>query len=249
MGISWQEVPSDTIKVSTKGAIEIVEPVPESLTLDKPDEAVRLYVIFMESDTATLEQQVEALAKTVDMSVRLYDHSGHAAVIQTTAKYIPIIENTSEVAEVRREYEAELTGSKTTDSVSIATDIPEQTVSNLFPTDVDTDKSTFSESAEAGAVNETDAAVPTEASEEADTESEETTVITQTVQIAENDSENDAQDINPKVNEQTTQLTQTAEVIATPAPIKKGSAGTTITFAVLGCIIIFVAAFLIIRRR
>lgn len=150
MGYSWQEVPSDTIRVATGGAIQLVEPVKEPVVM--PEQTVRLYVVFTKSENATLEQQVEALAETVEMSVRLYDRTGNAAVIQTTARFIPVIAKTPGVSEVRQETEAELTGSVNPESERTTEDNPEQTVSKQ--TGSETGESVKTEEAESDANEE-----------------------------------------------------------------------------------------------
>lgn len=262
MEIIWEQVPSDTIRTTTGGAIEVVEPVTEPVSPVMPDEAVRLYVVFTKSDNATLEQQVAALAETVELSVRLYDTTGNAAVIQTTARYISVIEHASEVAEVRREFEAELhLDSTTVGQESDTKDIPDQTESNPVQSDagkaanesesVETDVTVGTE-----AGNEITQSVPalSDADSSASTESVEADEatgadiggeITQSVQVAEDVSETDTQGILGEDE----QIAQTTEVLVTPMPAQAGKTGSTFVFAVLGCFIILVVSFLVIRRK
>lgn len=239
MEINWQQVPSDTIIETTRGAIAFAEPVTEFETAVIPDAAVRLYVVFVESDSKTLEQQVEALSETVELRVRLYDKTGHAAAIQTTEKYVSVIQNSPEVVRVKRETEAELTGSMDMGTVEADTATEVGAVATEIPQSESADGSAEIPRSESVAES---VDVAARADEEQSVEED----AAQSAQIAVNAGGSDVQSVVLGVNEQET---QTSQVLVTTEPVKNDRVSGTVLFGVLGCIIIAVVLVLVIRRK
>lgn len=250
MEINWQQVPSDTIIGTTRSAIGFIEPVAESETVAGSDDTVRLYVVFMNLDSKTLEQQVEALSEAVELRVKLYDRTGHAAVIQTTEKYVTVIQNTPEVIRVKRETAAEQTGSMDMGSDVFVSDITDHATDDTVIADADhpADDSVEAEAADISTAESDDHSEDVVADEiaQSDTEHMADEDAAQSVQVAEDAGEDDAQSIDFEENEQ---ITQTSQTVVTPAPVKKDGEGSTLVFGILGCIIIAVVIVLIMRRK